>query len=320
MRLLAAEIARFFSRRTILLLLLAAVAVTGVLTIAAAYDTRALSSTELGAAQEVLRKDTLAVEDELTSCREEPEAYLGAGATREDCAQLEPRLDWYLLRTPLNLAAEVDERGAIVMVLLAGIGLLVGATFAGSDWASGSIGTQLVAEPRRGRVWIAKALAVTVSMTGVAAVLTAGFWGLLRVIALARDLPVPSGAWSAVLATSGRGLALVAAATLGAYALTMLLRSTGVALGVLFGYTLVVEGLAATLPLTRMTQWTIPHNVMGWVKDGVAINDRTICSGERLSCLSWYTLGAGHAAAYLGVMLVLTLLVSFFVFRRRDIP
>lgn len=320
MRVFVAELGRFLSRRTIAVLLLLAVAVAAVLTVAAAYDTRALSRTEMDAAQEVLRKDTAAYQQELQACRKDPGQYLDARATAADCEQLRPQLHSYLVRTPLNLAAEVDERGTVLMVLLAAIGLLVGATFAGADWADRSIGTQLLVETRRERMWLAKAGAVTVAMTAAAALVTAGFWGALRVIALLREVPVPAGTWSEVLATSGRGLALVAAATLGGFALTMLLRRTVATLGLLFGYTLLVEALAATLPVTRMTQWTVPHNVLGWVKDGVQINDRTICSGERIGCQPWYSLGAEHGAAYLGVLLAITVLVSLVAFGRRDVP
>lgn len=320
MRLLLAEAARLLSRRAIVVLLLACMAVAGALAVAAAYDTRALSGTEMEAAREVLRKDTELYEEELATCREDPEEYLGGGATADDCDQLRPSLDWYLLRKPLNLAGEVDERGPILMVVLAAAGLLAGATFAGADWASGSIGTQLLTESRRLRMWLAKAVAVSATMTVAAAGVTAGFWGVLRLIALARDLPVAPGAWTEVLATSGRGLALVAAATLGGFALTMLLRSTVATLGTLFGYMLLVEGLAASLPLTRMTRWTVPHNVLGWIKDGVAINDNTICTGERIGCLSWYTLDAAHGAAYLGMLLAVTVAASVVVFVRRDVP
>ena len=38
--------------------------------------------------------------------------------------------------------------------------LLLGTTFAGHDWNTGSMSNQLLFEPRRERVWLAKALAV----------------------------------------------------------------------------------------------------------------------------------------------------------------
>ena len=47
-----------------------------------------------------------------------------------------------------------------VIVLLAGLLMLVGTTFAGADWNSGSMSNQLLFEPRRSRVWAAKATAV----------------------------------------------------------------------------------------------------------------------------------------------------------------
>ena len=319
MKLLTAEVGRVLSRRGVLVLLLVGFGLAVLLAAAAAYDTRPLSGTEIDAAQEAVSQDAAAYDEERARCLTDPVAVLGEGATAEGCDRLRPTLDQYLVRTPLDLTAEVDDRGTVLMALLAGVGLLVGATFGGADWANRSIGTQLLFESRRVRLWLTKALAVTLVTTVAAALVAALFWGGLSVVALARELGVDTEAWGPVLAMTGRGLALVAGATLGAFALTMVLHSTVATLGALFGYTLVVEALAASLPVARMTQWTVPHNVLAWVKDGVDINDPSICSGEPIGCTPWYTLGAGHAAAYLTVLLAVAVVVSIAVFRRRDV-
>ena len=44
-----------------------------------------------------------------------------------------------------------------LVILLAILMMLAGTTFAGHDWASGSVSNQLLFEPRRPRVWAAKA-------------------------------------------------------------------------------------------------------------------------------------------------------------------
>ena len=312
MRLAAAEIGRVLSRRAVLVLVLVAAGLAIVLASAAAYDSRPLSGTEIDAAQEALAQDTAAYDEERARCLEDP-----SGA--DSCDRSRPTLEQYLTRTPLDLAAEVDDRGTVLMVLLAGVGLLIGATFGGADWANGSLGTQLLFEPRRARLWLAKAVAVTLVATVVAAVVAVGFWAGLAGVALVRDLGVGADTWQPVVGTTARGLGLVAAATLGAFALTMVLRSTVATLGALFGFTLLAEALAATLPVTRVTQWTVPHNVLAWVKEGVDLRDGTICSGERIGCVPWYTLGAGQAAAYLGVLTALAVVVSLVVFARRDV-
>lgn len=312
MRLLLAEIGRVLSRRAAVALALVALLLAALLATAAAYDSRPLSGTEIDAAQEALAQDTAAYDDERARCLEDPPG-------RDVCDRSRPTLEQYLTRTPLDLADEVDDRGTVLMVLLAGVGLLLGATFGGADWANGSIGTQLLFEPRRTRLWLAKAAAVTLVGTVLAALVAALFWAGLAGVALVRELGVPAETWTSVLALSGRGLVLVAAATLGAFAVTMVLHSTVATLGILFGYTLLVEALASTLPVTRMTQWTVPHNVLAWVKDGVDLRDASICIGERIGCVPWYTLGAGHAAAYLGALTAIAVAVSVMGFARRDV-
>ena len=47
------------------------------------------------------------------------------------------------------------------MIVLAILMMLAGTTFAGHDWASGSVSNQLLFEPRRPLVWAAKAAVVT---------------------------------------------------------------------------------------------------------------------------------------------------------------
>ena len=53
-----------------------------------------------------------------------------------------------------------DEReqgsGLAVVVVVSLLLVLAGTTFAGHDWNSGSMSNQLLFEPRRARVWVAK--------------------------------------------------------------------------------------------------------------------------------------------------------------------
>jgi hypothetical protein len=89
----------------------------------------------------------------------------------------------------------------------------------------------------------------------------------------------------------------------------MLLRHTVGTLGLLFGYAVVGEGLAAALPFERMSQWSMTTNVRAWLHDGARVYDD-----------GWYTLSLEHAAAYLGVLLLLAVVASVVAFRRRDVP
>jgi ABC-2 type transport system permease protein len=320
MRLLGVELRRFASRRAVAVLLLVAAALAVLLVVSAAYGTRPPSATERAVAEQQLGEQVVAAQAELDACLADPEAYLGGGATARDCEATQPRVEWFLERQPLDLADEVEGRGTVLLVLLAGIGIVAGATFAGADWASGSLANQLLFEPRRTRVWLAKAVAVVLGTTLAAAAVVAGFWLALHLVAAGRDVATTARTWEVVLGVSGRGVALVAAVTLGGYALTMLMRSTVGTLGLLFGYAVVGEGLTASLPFDRMSRWSLPENVQAWLHDGSDVFDESICGPTDRGCSPWYELGLGHASAYLGGLLLLAVVASLVAFRRRDVP
>jgi ABC-2 type transport system permease protein len=320
MRLLGVELGRLRARPAVVVILLATLVLGALLVGSAAYETRPVSAQERATAQQLLERQKASSQKDYENCLADPESYFGGDATAEDCAGTLPTIDWFLTRAQLDLRGELASRGTTLMVLLACVAILVGATFAGADWGSGSMSNQLLFEPRRSRVWAVKAVAVALACTAAAAVVLAAFWGALGAVAAARGIAVPQATWTAILQSSGRDLALVAGVALGGFALTMLLRHTVGTLGLLFGYAVVGEGLAAALPVERMSQWSMAHNVSAWLHDGAEVYDESICSGSQGSCSPFYTLPLSHAAAYLGVLLLLAVLVSVLSFRRRDVP
>ena len=320
MRLLGVEVSRWLARRAVAVTLLVAVVLGALLVGSAAWDTRPADATERAAAERLVEENREAGEAEHRACLVAPEEYLGPGATTAECDSIRPRVEWFLPRDALSIERELEGRGTVLLALLAVVGIFVGATFAGADWASGSMGTQLLFAPRRLRVWTAKAVAVVGATAVAAALLLAAFWGALAALAAARGIGTPQETWVDVLETSGRGVALVAAVTLGGYALTMLLRHTVGTLGLLFGYAVVGEGLAAALPFERMSEWSMATNVRAWLHDGARVFDQSSCDLGETGCSGWYTLSLGHAAAYLGALLLLAVVASLVAFRRRDVP
>ena len=105
-----------------------------------------------------------------------------------------PQPDWFGTRPTLSLD---DERsggsGLVVATILAMLLLLLGATFAGHDWNSGSMSNQLLFEPRRARVWAAKAVAVLLAGLVVAGGVLLVFWGGLWWLSELRGLPCATG-------------------------------------------------------------------------------------------------------------------------------
>jgi ABC-2 type transport system permease protein len=323
-RLLGVELTRLRWRRAILVLLAACFVVPGAIVATTAWNTRPVSGAELRAAQ--VQVDRLRhqrqFEREIRACGLHPERF-GATAS-DDCeAQVGPQVSWFVSRPPLDVGDISRGVGPTVVALLAGLLMLLGTTFAGADWNSGSMSNQLLFEPRRLRVWAAKAGAVFVVAGVTGAVVLAGFWAAVLILASSRGIDVPSHLTSFIRGESLRGVALVAVSALGAFAVTMFFRSTVATLGVLFGVALVGSLLLAALGVS--IRW-FPHaNVAAWLLDGYRYSvdppascqfgqgSRAVCSGERTITLT-------DAVAYLGTLLVIALALSAASFRRRDVP
>jgi hypothetical protein len=325
MRLLRVEVSRFFSRRAVVLLVLGAALLTGLLAGSRIWDTRPVTASELAEAKAQVAEQ-LAQPDfqrELRTCRDDPETYFGPGATSADCdVNLVPTTENYLSRATLELAQERRGNGTALVVLVAALMIIVGTTYAGGDWHTGSISNQLLFEPRRTRVWVTKALVALVGCGVVAAVLLAAFWTALALVADARGISTGPGTASLIVWESLRGVALAAAGGLGGYALTMLLRHTVGTLALLFAYAAGGEALLALLPVDGSARFSPTYNLFAWVRDGVRVYDQSVvCSpSQGPTCDQRLSITLVEGATYLGVLLLVTLLLSAVLFRRRDVP
>lgn len=328
-RLLGVELTRLRWRRAVLLLLAACVLIPAVMLAATAWNTRPVSGAELRDAQQQvdrLRNDP-GMQRQIRSCEQHPSRFGtpdGQPMTADECAQLVgPQVEWFLTRSPLNVPDVSRGLGPTVVVLLAGLLMLLGTTFAGADWNSGSMSNQLLFEPRRLRVWAAKAGAVTLVAAVTSAVVLTAFWAAVLALASARGIDVSPHLTSYIRDESLRGVAFAAVGALGAFAVTMFFRSTVATLGILFAVTLVASLILAALGVGE--RW-FPHvNVSAWVLDGVRyyVQPPPSCqSAQRMTaeCRGLRTVTKGDAAAYLGTLVVVALAMSAASFRRRDVP
>lgn len=320
MRLLRVELTRLRWRRAVLLLLLLAVALPLLIGASRVWSTRPVSESEIAGARQ-------SGADDIARCADHPRRYgLAKDATDAECSDLV--VSWYTGREKLSLASERTEGpGMTVVAVLTALLLLAGTTFAGHDWNSGSMSNQLLFQPRRGRVWTAKALAVTlVALLSAAVMSTAywlGIWGVMRM----RDLPVADGSVTDSLAFGLRGAGFAAAAALGGYALTMLFRSTVATVGVLFAVS-IAGGLLIAL-LGFGDQWQPPKNAAAIVKNGTTYyvdppqscySGRPVLPADQPECDPMRELSVWHGLGYYGSALVVAVGASVLTFRRRDVP
>ena len=333
-RLLRVELARFGWRRAVRVLLAAAFLIPLFVLGGTAWSTRPVSEAELAQAEVMAEREARQpyVLDSIEDCIENPEMYFGPDATIDDpetqCREANtPRPEWFVSRSPLDVASVVADLGTAVPTILAVLLLLAAATYVGADWNSGSMSNQLLFEPRRTRVWAAKAgvLAVAAALVGVA--VQTLFWVGVRALAASRDLRVPAGVWDPVPGIVLRGTLLAIGAALLGYSLTMLFRSTVVTLGILFGVAVASTIIIGVLPLDGENERYMLHtNVAAVVENGADYynsDEEVTCVPNAdgvVECDGMRRLSFTGGATYLGLVLLLPGLGGLLTFRRRDGP
>lgn len=333
--LLRVELTRLRWRRAVLLLLAAMVVVPVVIGAITLVDQQPLADDAYAQAEAEAER---AVQDdpyyaqELERCVEDPDYY---GVLPEEDAQatcesyILPTADQFLDYNPLDLALARDDSGLVVAVVVCLLALLVGTTFAGHDWNTGSMSNQLLFETRRSRVWGAKALAVVLTTGVVAAVGSTVFWLVLAARFWAGGLDVDGTVLLGSLQQGWRGAGVAAVGGLAGYALTMLSRSTVFTLGVLFGVA-VAGGLFIGL-LVDDPGWVDPTlNAAAVIEDGreyyVEVPESCYAQFESADgqvdeeCRSTKVRSLEDGLLYLGVLTAAVGAASVVSYRRRDVP
>lgn len=328
-RLVTTELTRLRWRRAVLVLLAAAVFVPALIGIGTAWDSRSYSTEEIEQAYAQAREQP-GFEREVRVCEKHPRRY---GLRSADACE-EEIITWWsqLYREPLSLRSELHNSGVAVASILLAVLILVGTTFAGADWNTGSMSNQLLFEPRRLRVWWAKAIAVGLLAALVAVVVMTLYWVALSLVATSRDLDAPPGLTGEIAWMIARCSFLATVGALAGYALTMLSRSTVFTLGAMFAVSALGTLLVAALPLgADRGRWLPSTNVLAviqgkaryWREPPLECNTgdpgswdaamRAACNGEGFVTL-WQGL------VYVIVPLVVIVALSLWSFRRRDVP
>jgi ABC-type transport system involved in multi-copper enzyme maturation permease subunit len=129
------------------------------------------------------------------------------------------------------------------------LGWLFGASFVGAEWHAGTVTTLLTWEPRRTRVIVAKMIAAVVSVFVLTLALQLILGAVLAVDAATQGSTAGAdGAWAAEAAGVGLRVALVSCIFAGVgFGIASIGRNTAAALGVGFGYIVIVENLVRGL-------------------------------------------------------------------------
>ena len=192
-------------------------------------------------------------------------------------------------------------------LVLVSVAWVLGASAIGADWHAGHVTTILTWEPRRGRVMLAKIAASLMSVFVVSLTIQALLGAALAAAAAgAGSTTGADAAWLAESAGVALRVALLSTIFAGfGFGLASSGRNTAVALGVGFGYLVIVENLVRGLR-PQWTPWLLTDNA------GLFIVDSPI----DFPMLGRSTVGAGLYLAAVGAVL---LLAASGLFRTRDV-
>jgi hypothetical protein len=210
--------------------------------------------------------------------------------------------------------------GLSVMIGMAVLGFIMGASVGGADWSSRSMALQLLWEPRRLRLLLGKWFGLLVAV----GILTAVSWVVaLLCSALTTSMRgswtgMDHSAWHDLWDFSARGAVLIVIAVTLGYALAILVRNTGASLGVAFVYFAifenVVSGVLAKFDVFRVM---FMPNVGAWITPG----GLDIPSGRAAADGSYpnvHMSSASGLAVLLAYVLVLGM-AAVWSFTRRDV-
>ncbi|TRW43348.1 ABC transporter permease [Georgenia yuyongxinii] len=326
-RLTKVELRRLFSRRLVVLAMLAGLVATVAALVGTWNQSQPMSPSEQAQAErwyQEARADWEANgEQHVADCLEAEETEREATGQVVDfgCRQMEPARDMFIVTAPPFESSLPGLLGAQSSLLLF-LALLVGAAATAAELSTGSIASWLTFEPRRLHVYASKLLAPGLGLLPVAvtllALLVAGAW----FIAGAFDLTgtMTGAAWADAGWTVLRVLALTLLAAVVGAALGFLLQHTAAVLGVVVGYVIVVEAMFRGL-LQDHQRWLLSTNIGAWIENGT-VYFQEVCTAEAagtVCAVAERSLGFDGGAAYLLVLVTALVVLAALVFRRRDV-
>ena len=323
MRLLGAELRRFHARRMLLVLLLAGIAAVGMTVFGTLQSVQPLTERGRAQAEQAYEQAKADWPNQVAACRGAQAQERENGDPNADfqCDQQEPQREWFIPEPPTlgdYLATDLPNLTMVLGFLV----VVAGATFTAAEASSRSLSTWLTFEPRRLRVLASKLGAMSLGAVLPSALLVGLIIGGTAAAFSVRGVStaISGDDVTTVLYTSLRLVAITVLLGAAAAALGLVMRHTAAVLGVAVGWAATVEGVARGL-LPHLQPWLVLPNVEAWVRGGTqwyapectTTSQGTMCDyvGHDLTML--------HGGLYLGAVLVVLVVGSALVFRRRDV-
>ena len=215
---------------------------------------------------------------------------------------------WLTTRTAAELGvARSDLVMPTISVLTFLLVIVIGASAVGAEYRAGTVTTVLTWEPRRVRFMVARFLAIALVAMAFYLVVLLVFVGTWHIGAALNGTTAGANAefWRDVAAALGRSTLVAGGLAVLSGAIATVGRNTAAAMGVWFGYLVVVEGIVRA-NFDELVPWFLTANIAsfyGW---------ETVRS-------EGHTIEAGTAAVRLLLYLALIGAGAVAVFRRRDV-
>jgi ABC-2 type transport system permease protein len=245
-----------------------------------------------------------------------------SGNTPEECTFPEPTLaEFNVEPTPFKEVAPTALELSTALVAL--VVFMIAASYIGAEYSSGSITNWLTFIPRRGHVFWSKLL----TLVGFAALLSAvGATVMLTgALVLARLYGSRIESLRGLAEMGARSvLAVIGLAMLG-FCIGLVTRHTAGAIGLLLGYVvfwfLRMGILGERAWAQRITPWTPEGNLAAIVVHGFTYSvpvERVTPEGVNIDYVE-HAVSLAHGAIYWSILLVLLVIGSLLIFRRRDV-
>lgn len=319
-RLLVAELARLRSRRVTLVAGLVVLASVGLFQLVVNDQVRPPSASEVTQQRQYYEQAHQEWEQGHVAADQECK---DAGESPESCAWPEPtEADYSLTASTFAEVAPTAVRLSAYVTLLAAF--LVGASFIGAEYSTGSLANWLTFVPQRLRVYGSKLGAVVLASALAGAVVNFVMLGLVALLTR-----VHGGALTGLgdaAGSAGRAVVIACLAGVAGFVFALLTRHTVAALGIALGYIVasaVLSSLASNAdgPLGWLPPWLPENNVAAFLEHGSTYYqyvETVTASGTSGDSIEKH-LSFGHSALYWLVLLVVAVVSGALVFRRRDV-
>ena len=307
-RLVVAELQRIAARRLVHVTVLVAVVGIALGGGAAFAFSGSLSQEDYQRRVEEAEVRRTAQDDEIEACLRAHDVVRGQEVSDDIAEQCFPEEGPAAVDDPRFHRKRLEGVLHGVTGTLAIIGWALGASLVGAEFSSRSMTTLLTWETRRGRVFVAKSVAAVATMSLFAlAVLVLVALAMWPALALhGAPLQPDDPAFTSLAGDIARGVALTALASGIGFAIATIGRNTAIALGVGFGYIVILENILGS-SLERWRQWLVLGNVIVLVsgndEGGGDIPGRTVV----------------EAAVFLTAVTIAMLAVAAGTFRARDL-